>query len=177
MDLKKFKSKKIVATIGALFPLIILFGFVISQGGWDLNLNNPSSIISLILLISVSVYYIMILLQIIIEGNINILPFNTKMVYSQYGTFFLTKVKEKNNELYNCRLYVNKYWLFLTLVNKEKIIFKGNTTNLDTKIDNELNRYTQLSRNNNELGELFKKWDGITDEVTRREKEIDKVIK
>ena len=52
MNLKEFKNKKIVAIIGILSPLLIIFGIVMKYHDTiDLNyLNNAESIILLILM-------------------------------------------------------------------------------------------------------------------------------
>lgn len=180
MNWNKFKNNKITSIFGSLFPLLILLYFIFFL--------DPS----IIKLLSVSIFSVFCIVLYI--GNIgrfgisngrSIFPFTQKMIYSKYGTYFLIKnFEDYENGYLSYSVYTNKYFFFLSVIGDKNNIVKFECYGQDieefyTKINSHLSYVYNDGHPSliNRYISTIKKWDGITDKSTLRDKTIDGIIK
>tara|TARA_R110000772_G_scaffold20466_2_gene56690 strand:- start:16180 stop:16704 length:525 start_codon:yes stop_codon:yes gene_type:complete len=174
MKLDKLRNSRVISTIGILMPLMCTIG---------LSILFQDIILSSILILVLIIFYTIGLGDSFQRGGkISMLPFKSRIIHSQYGNYFFIRFKNKvyqhtSTPMYNCYLYENKYWLFLSKISSECIIFDGDLDELSRKIEREIAYHNQKIENKNGIRDILDKWDGMTDDVIRREKAIDKVIK
>ena len=105
-------------------------------------------------------------------------PFNSKIIYSQYGNFIL--IKGSNY----FRLYENKYWIFLSPISSfdERIRFYEDSDNIDIGsmkikvlelIRSYIRRTDERTSTKNRNKDVLNRWNGSVDQVSNREKIID----
>ena len=104
--------------------------------------------------------------------------FNTKIVYTKYGNYFLRK--ELTDGVYKCSLYVNKYWLFLSKVSDSSFVFTGDISELNSYINKDLDRYLSDIRKkkvmSDDIRSKINNWDGATCIQSKREKSINDIL-
>lgn len=176
MKLHNFKNTKLVSSIGILLPLIISIILIF--------LDFESRGISLIYVITMIFFYLHIILTPIIisssddKDSFFIFIFNTKIVYTKYGNYFLRK--ELTDGVYECSLYVNKYWLFLSKVSDSSFVFTGDISELNSYINKDLDRYLSDIRKkkvmSDDIRSKINNWDGATCIQSKREKSINDIL-
>jgi hypothetical protein len=167
------RNNVVLATIGTLTPLIFFIGYIVIFSEY-LHIGGYGLIL-MVLGGGLFVFYLVGLLESFNQNNISLLAYRSRIVHSQYGSYYFMKFKQKGGDCYHCYIYENKYWIFLSKVNKSAISFYGDLDSLNREVDQALLFHSK--RKKDAVGNVLKEWDGITDGVTRREKTIDKVIK
>lgn len=153
-----------ILTIGISPVLCTWFGFIVEK-------NITFMQIFVLIFAIVSIILIGVAFIIDDEPYLQHLLFKTKIIYTEYGTFYLVK-KGKYYYLNNLHWYgyekINWY-------NLGKI-----DQGLIGSINNDIKQYAEKNKMESifekELDDSWKKWDGITDQRLRRNKKIDSII-
>tara|TARA_R110000772_G_scaffold20466_2_gene56691 strand:- start:16716 stop:17246 length:531 start_codon:yes stop_codon:yes gene_type:complete len=176
MNWNKFKNNKVTVTIGNLLPIILIFLF------WYIDIPEGYigfNVLRVVLSVLIGIFYVVCLIPDVRE-IIRFFPFKSKMIYSEYGTYFLIKRKKISDRYLEFDIFTNKYFFFLSVIDKENdvlTIYKNDLNNLNEGISRQLEKKYENILHKNQLKKTIKDWDGITDDVTRREKVIDEAIK
>ena len=171
MSLEKFRYNKKILGVMAFVPLFVVILLMLGIG---LIESNVFALIALVIMIIIGMYYFIISIDI----TYGLYSYKSKVIKSKYGEYFLHIIDE--GDYYKCFLFENRYWFHLNRLPIETIVFNGDIDQLNLVINNSLYEYHsgigRIRREKDGLGAILNDWDGITDDVIRREESINKII-